>query len=283
MNEKIERIKNIVSFFIEVEPDKIGLDTIIDNTILQGSVKIHMMYGELADNGYKVSNYSNIKTFGELLKVLNIGDVAMEADLEEKDVLLENNFENKGSKDNTNNSLALDSEIYPLNIGVDMLNINKLPKVSDFRESSFYIDNFSLQEIAYCLTKKDPYKSFGGKFAAKEAIVKANNNYKNKKFNEIEILNKANGKPYFDNFSISISHEDDLVIAIASSVDNSIKKNLSISDKPESKNSIEQGSFESNNKINSEKKKTKLNGLFTFSLLLNIILGSYIIYLQFFT
>jgi len=279
MSEKIDRIKKIVSFFIKVEPDKIGSQTIIDNSILQGSVKIHMMYGEIADNGYKVSNYSNIKTFGELLSALNMNDELNETDLAKNDNSLENNLEDKENNDQIISNSFLGSGIYPSSIGIDLLNINKLPRVNDFRESSFYVDNFSSQEIAYCVTKKDPYKSFAGKFAAKEAIVKVNNYYKSKKFNEIEILNKSDGMPYFANFSISISHEDELVIAIAT--DNSIQHTPSISEKQESIEKLDESSFGINNELYTEKKKTNFNGWLIFSLLVNIIFVGYIIYLKF--
>lgn len=210
MNEKVESIKKIISFFTEIDPANIGFETIIDNSVLQGSVKIHMMYGELADNGFKVSNYNNIKTFGELLSILQLGDsnATVNATTETS----------AGTQSNTKavsyQSANLGS--VQLALGVDIISVNTLPKVLDFRESNFYTDNFSLKEIAYCITKNDPYQSFAGKFAAKEAIVKADNNYKKFKFNEIEVLNDASGKPYCANFSISISHEADIAIAIAS-------------------------------------------------------------------
>jgi holo-[acyl-carrier protein] synthase len=282
MNEKTTKIKNIISFFIGIEAGKIGFDTLIDNSIIQGSVKIHMMYGELADNGYKISNYSKIKTFGELLKLLNLDDELNETNLTKQDNFIQNELVNKTKKFKSNSGSVLDSTSSPSTIGVDLLNINKLPQVSDFRESNFYTDNFSLQEIAYCLTKKDPYKSFAGKFAAKEAIVKANNKYKNYNFNEIEVLNDTNGMPYFANLSVSISHNDNLAIAIASSKSNSNIKKVLATEEQASSDTIENKSTEIHNDIISKKKKTNYNRWLFFSLVLNIVFGSYIIYVQFF-
>lgn len=58
-----------------------------------------------------------------------------------------------------------------------------------------------------------------GRFAAKEAIIKAVNKLENPHFLEIEILNNKNGSPYvkFKNYhiEISISHEKKYTIANA--------------------------------------------------------------------
>ena len=64
----IDKVKEIVSFYLEIAPEKINPNTLIDNSVLQGSVKIHMMYGELSDNGFKVSDYSGIKYFKDLTR-----------------------------------------------------------------------------------------------------------------------------------------------------------------------------------------------------------------------
>lgn len=277
MNEDLKKIKNIISFFLGIETESINKETVIDNTILQGSVKIHIMYGDLADNGYKVANYSKIKTFGELLSNLNlIDEINTEVDKEcsinptFKDINLSNKFDLNNKKRNSNS----------ISIGVDILQINKLPIVVDFRESKFYTDNFSIREFAYCLLKPDPYKCFAGKFTAKEAVVKANNDFKNVNFKDIEILNDENGKPIFNNFSISISYEDDYAIAIAYYNCSYIEK------KPEI--------FNEENNINTQKKhliidtertekcSQKTNSykaLILLSLFLNILTIAYIIYI----
>lgn len=215
-------IKKIIAFFLGIDAGQITKGTLIDNSVVQGSVKIHMMYGDLAENGYKVADYSNIKTFGELLSILKLSD---DTNDESKDDSHFNSLKKGGAiieKDNSNGEYLKN---YPAGFGVDILQISKLPLVDDFRESSFYTENFSLREFSYCLLKADPYKSFAGKFAAKEAIVKANNEFKNRSFKEIEILNDEHGKPYFNNFSISISHEDDYAIAIASYIKSTQSEN----------------------------------------------------------
>ena len=58
-----------------------------------------------------------------------------------------------------------------------------------------------------------------GRFAAKEAIVKAISKYENPHFLEIEILNNPNGSPFVKyknyNIEVSISHEKKYTIASA--------------------------------------------------------------------
>jgi 4'-phosphopantetheinyl transferase superfamily len=61
----------------------------------------------------------------------------------------------------------------------------------------------------------DPPASFAGLFAAKEAIVKADNQYKNKPFHSIGIDHLPGGKPVHPPFEISITHTDSLAIAVA--------------------------------------------------------------------
>ena len=207
MIEKINEIKKIIALFLNIDHEKINDNTVIDNSVILGSVKIHIMYGELADNGYKIENYSKIKYFGQLLNRLNLSE--------------NKEFENeKFNNENIENSFSKVTQNQEPGMGIDILKINNLPKVDDFRESSFYIDNFSSKEFSYCLTSTNPYRSFAGKFAAKEAIVKANNQFKDKKFKEIEILHDQNGKPVFENFLITISYTDELVVACAYSKEN---------------------------------------------------------------
>ena len=100
-------------------------------------------------------------------------------------------------------------------IGIDIEQISSLPKTNDFRNEGFYIDNFSEKEIAYCILQPNVYSSFAGLFAAKEAILKANNQYQNIKFRDIVITHNAQGKPEFNGVTISISHTEETAVAVA--------------------------------------------------------------------
>ena len=109
-------------------------------------------------------------------------------------------------------------------IGFDIESSINLPETDDFFDDQFYIDNFSKSEIAYCSSKENPKSCFAGRFAAKEAIVKANKDYLNTEFSNIEITVAENGQPLFEGMNISISHiklnEIELSSAVAQKLSN---------------------------------------------------------------
>ena len=281
MNQNTDGIKKIIAFFLNIEAASVNEETVIDNSILQGSVKIHMMYGNLADNGYKIANYSTIRTYKDLLARLNLPGGSTGGAGKGSGIKKENTT---GSPGNETTRIAKGFQTDSIGIGVDILQVSKLPRTDDFRESSFYTDNFSLREFAYCLLKADPYKAFAGKFAAKEAIVKANNEYKEIPFREIEVINEPGGKPVFETFSISISYEDDYAIATAVYDKRSLEKEKKLPDEQENENRLkrmEQGIKKLHDELPTLFLKKSYKGLIIFSLILNIALVIYIIATEF--
>ncbi len=98
-----------------------------------------------------------------------------------------------------------------MNIGCDIVENKRLK-------------NKSKRFIDLVLTTKEQkeYENKGltylcGRFAAKEAIMKALPNTKNLNYLDIEVLNDENGQPICNlkNISISISHEENYTIATA--------------------------------------------------------------------
>ena len=82
-------------------------------------------------------------------------------------------------------------------VGTDIVNINRLKKSLNKRNSSFKKKIFSKKEISYCEKKSNPIPFYAKRFAAKEALSKALGTgiQKDVKFKNIEILNNINGKP----------------------------------------------------------------------------------------
>ena len=191
--------KEIIAKFLSIDSDLINENTLINRQALKSSIFVHRMYGKLSDAGFAVNDYSNINTFGELELVLsgktNGGAYKIEQIIQPLEQSL--NHQNKSS------------------VGIDIENIASLPKTNDFRTEGFYIDNFGEKEIAYCILQKNPYSSFAGLFAAKEAIIKAENKYQNIKFKDILISHDTNGRPSFNEINISISHTDETAVAVA--------------------------------------------------------------------
>jgi len=103
-------------------------------------------------------------------------------------------------------------------IGIDLVEINRFRKKNFDSNQIFYEKIFTKNEIEYCLKYKDPYPHFAGKFAAKEAIIKATN--EKIKLNQIVIKNNLNGLEVMikntinPEILISISHEKDYAIAM---------------------------------------------------------------------
>ena len=190
----MEAAKNIIAQFINKNPVEITDDTVIDKTVVKGSILIHRMYAALSEEGYLVPDYLNIRTYGNLCDKLNQKTSAnVPTNINRSDVLLE-----------TDNS-----------IGVDIEKLVNIPEAADFREEQFYIQNFTPKEISYCTLKAYPRQSFLGLFCAKEALCKISASIAQKKFNEIEILHTEDGKPVYEGYLLSISHTDDTAVAIA--------------------------------------------------------------------
>ena len=103
-------------------------------------------------------------------------------------------------------------------IGIDLSNIERFKKKSFETNKDFYKKIFTQKEILYCLKFKNSYDRFAGKFALKEAVIKALNQKID--FLEIETLHK-NDSPYvnlknFPNYlsKSSISHEKNIAVAV---------------------------------------------------------------------
>lgn len=195
-----EQIKNIVSQYTKIPVGQINAQTVIDRSAVASSIILHRMYASLASEGFAIENYMGIKSFGQLLSGLYdkpglISPVVIPQIINADPVI---------NLSGQNNS-----------IGIDVEAINSMPLVHDFREDEFYKMNFAAAEIAYCVLQPNPQGSFAGLFAAKEAIVKASNYYKDKPFNSIIINHLPNGKPIHPSFQLSISHSTGLAVAVA--------------------------------------------------------------------
>lgn len=109
-----------------------------------------------------------------------------------------------------------------IEIGVDIENIARFKKYSLEHDIDFLKSIYSEKELQYCYSDKLPAKHLAARFCAKEAFYKAVSDFNIEfKFNEIEVLNKENGKPYlrlpetFKKFKTNVSLSHDKTKAIA--------------------------------------------------------------------
>jgi phosphopantetheine--protein transferase-like protein len=234
-----EKLKEIVSVFIKVAPGEIGPATRIDRSAVQSSILLHRMYVRLAQEGVVPEDNSAIKVFGDLLRVTAIpagsttgaaavpatgnGSAAFTPAGNDSSVSAGRSVTSTGIASQGIASQAVASPgvtstgiaSQGVALGIDIEDIAALPQTNDFRKEPFYTMNFTPEEIAYCILQPDPYASFTGLFAAKEAIVKAGARRRGEPFNTIHIRHSGEGKPLYSGMAISISHTPAVAVAVA--------------------------------------------------------------------
>ena len=200
--EKVDKIKEIVSAFLKVSPSEINNDTPVNRRAVGSSVMLHRMYAALKSEGFDIKDRRSVKSFSDL-----IGKAGEQVPAEERKADASKKPHAAPEPSSTSPGPDL--------LGIDIEECANMPDTKDYREDEFYKENFSGREITYCMEQPNPCLSFAGHFAAKEAVVKADNRLRDIPFKDIEITNDSNGKPSFRDFSLSISHTESYAAAIA--------------------------------------------------------------------
>lgn len=206
-----EKIKEIIAVFIKVPAGQIGPATTIDRSAVGSSILLHRMFARLAEAGWVGDNYSDIKVYADLWParppVTGSGQATV--------------FPAAGMTPAVSSVATVSPDRFPATdlampgVGIDMEEISAMPETPDFRSANFYRMNFTPTEMAYCILQTDPYASFAGLFAAKEAIVKANPQFRSRPFNTIAIDHTPEGKPVYPGFGLSVSHAGGMAVAVA--------------------------------------------------------------------
>ncbi len=114
-------------------------------------------------------------------------------------------------------------------IGTDIIEIRRIKEAIERHGERFIGRLFTEREKCYCQKHQDPTPRYAGRFAAKEAILKALGKGFNPevKWHEIEIINDPHGKPEvylsdrlkkhfpLTHIFVSISHCEDYATATA--------------------------------------------------------------------
>ena len=82
-------------------------------------------------------------------------------------------------------------------LGVDLIEIERVKK-AHLKHGQRFIDRlFTPAEAEYCLRKKDPYPSLAGRFAAKEAAMKALGTgwRRGVRWVDFEVVRESGGRP----------------------------------------------------------------------------------------
>ena len=101
-------------------------------------------------------------------------------------------------------------------IGIDIVEISRIRDLYEKYGYKFLSRILHEEEIDIIKCRKDIFPTVAGRFAAKEALVKASGD-KTFNFKNVCVLNDKDGKPFFKNmqqFELSISHERNYAVAM---------------------------------------------------------------------
>jgi holo-[acyl-carrier protein] synthase len=79
-------------------------------------------------------------------------------------------------------------------LGVDICEIARMERAL-LRHPTMRARVFTEEEIAYCDEKARPAESFAGRFAAREAVIKALGGYRGKQWHDISVTRHPSGAP----------------------------------------------------------------------------------------
>ncbi len=81
-----------------------------------------------------------------------------------------------------------------LGLGVDICKIARMERALE-RHPTMRARVFTPEEIAYCDSKARPAESYAGRFAAREAVIKALGGYRGKRWQDISVTRALTGAP----------------------------------------------------------------------------------------
>ncbi|HUF59752.1 MAG TPA: holo-ACP synthase [Actinomycetota bacterium] len=79
-------------------------------------------------------------------------------------------------------------------LGVDICEIARMERAIS-RHPTFRDRVFTPEEIAYCDSKAKPAESYAGRFAAREATIKALGGYRGRRWQDISVTRHPSGAP----------------------------------------------------------------------------------------
>jgi holo-[acyl-carrier protein] synthase len=81
-----------------------------------------------------------------------------------------------------------------LGLGVDLCEIARMERALD-RHPTMRERVFTPEERDYCDSKARPAESYAGRFAAREAVIKALGGYRDKRWQDISVTRASSGAP----------------------------------------------------------------------------------------
>ena len=97
-------------------------------------------------------------------------------------------------------------------LGVDICEIARMERALA-RHPRMRERVFTSEEIAYCDSKARPAESYAGRFAAREAVIKALGGYRGKRWQDISVTRHPSGAPEIRLRGNAKARADDLGVA----------------------------------------------------------------------
>jgi holo-[acyl-carrier protein] synthase len=119
-----------------------------------------------------------------------------------------------------------------IGLGVDICEIARMERALG-RHPTLRERVFTAEERAYCDTKARPAESYAGRFAAREAVIKALGGYRGKRWQDIHVRRAPSGAPEIalggnakrradalgvDRVLVTFTHERSSAVAVAVAV-----------------------------------------------------------------
>ncbi len=115
-----------------------------------------------------------------------------------------------------------------MSIGIDIVEVERIRNMHERLGKRFLERIFTPLEIEYCFSRRNSYQSLAGRFAVKEAVLKALGIGMSHGFRwkDIEVVNEKSGKPNVKlygklkqllgsrHIEISISHTENYAVAV---------------------------------------------------------------------
>ncbi|MFB6291371.1 MAG: holo-ACP synthase [Candidatus Bipolaricaulia bacterium] len=110
-------------------------------------------------------------------------------------------------------------------VGIDLVKVARLERLVDKWDDEFLNRVFTEEELEYCLTKRRKYEHLAGRFAVKEAVIKAVG--EKLPWKSVEVVSGQNGRPFAlvpddereafspEDMHVSITHVENYATAIA--------------------------------------------------------------------
>ncbi len=210
-------------FSLNVSKFKSSAGSVILNNI------VNKIYGKKVD-------LENISTVGELIARIENADISgdrktTDVDNPDDNSDYEENFTNKKEENYDNASFPGFQQRANVSLvcGIDIQEIDIFPEVNDYWEETFYTDNFTSDEIAYCVTTVSPRHSFAARWCLKEALHKSGDKFFALPLKDIQVVKLSSGRIQIEvrnkkdqwdllPFACSISHADHYAVGMVTGI-----------------------------------------------------------------